>query len=340
MISFREMNPLKIGAASLAGIGLLLGLAFGLNKIPFVSHSYRLDAEFSDASGIAAGNEVRVAGVKIGTVEDVRLASDRVLVSMSIDNSAIIPRDATAEIGLSTILGTKFVGIDATGKGAPLEPGSTIRLEKTRVPFEVYDVSNNTVGLLSEIDAKQLNEGFRALANLANDPSRNLASALAGAGKVTSAIASQTDALSALATKGDDLLAALDSSAPQIQTLLSNANKLTQVLDRRRAIVQDLLRNTDLLTGSLSGLLKDRHPELDAVLKDLHTTLLIIDKDLGELEKAIALAGPTTQSFGRVFWTGRWANICIVSIDSVNGSITGSGAPPNDPVSCDSANAK
>ena len=340
MISFRDRDPIRIGLICLAAMVVLLAIAFDFNRIPFISQSYLLNAEFTDASGIAAGNEVRVAGVKVGSVKEVRLMRDRVLVQMSIDDSVAIPEKATARIGLSTILGTKFVGIEARSDGKPLTPGSTIPLARTSIPFEIYQASGSTVRVLSDIDAMQLNDGFRALAELADDPNRDVAKTLAGAGQVTGAIASRANELEKLAVKGEALLETLDASSGDIQEVITNSNKILEVIDRRRAIVRDLLRNTDLLTHSLGGLLKENHSELDSILKDLHATLVVVDRDLGELEKALVLLGPSTQGFARALWTGRWGNICIESIDSVNGTITGSGAPPNDPVSCDSANAK
>ena len=87
-------------------------------------------------------------------------------------------------------------------------------------------------------------------------------------------------------------------------------------LAKRRATVQALLRSTDLLATQLGGLLRDKHPQLDTILADLHTTLTIVDASLGELEKALAIIGPSSEAFARITWRGRWASVCTMALEA------------------------
>lgn len=338
-VSFRERDPIRIGIASLAVLSLLFGLAFSINLVPLFAGKFELKAEFADAAGLAPGNEVRIAGLKVGSVKDVRLAGDRVIVTMKIEDEIRVPGDATAEILLSTILGTKFVGLDATGRGPQIADGATIPLARTKVPFEIYQTANRTVDLLTDIDGKKLNDGFRALADIAYDPDRNLARTLEGASELSGAVASQSEALDSLLSKGSELLATLDASSPEITQIIDDSDKLLEVVARRRGTVKSLLRNTELLAGSLGGLLKDDRKQIDSILRDLHAALIVVDRNLVEVEKALRLLGPSTESLSRIVWTGPWANICVVSIDWVNGERQGIGigdpSGPNGPQGCD-----
>lgn len=319
MISFRERNPITIGLVSLILILLALLLVFNLQVIPFIGDTYEIKAEFADAAGLGPENEVRVAGVKVGKVTGVELLQDRVLVTMEIEEDVDVPRGSQAEIALRTLLGTKFVTINARAEGEPLDDGGVIPLEQTKIPFEIYQATNAGVALLEEIDASELNEGFRALADVADDPRRDLARTLDGAAEVTEALASQSEALDSLLASGDELLATLDESSPQIQALIGNSNQVLQIISQRRAAVRSLLRNTELLAGSLGGLLRDNRAEIDSIIADLHATLIIVDSHLAELEEAVRLLGPSAESLGRILWRGRWAGICIFSIERVNG---------------------
>lgn len=339
MISFRERSPIPIGIASIIGITIGLLFAFYFKKIPFFANNYDLKAEFADAAGLTPDNEVRVAGIKVGRVAAVQLRKDRVLVTMEIEKGVNIPKRAKAVISLKTILGTKFIAIDATGAGPFFIEGQTIPLRQTSIPFEIYQAANSGVELLAEIDAKLLNDGFKALAELTNDPNRNLARALEGSADVTGALASQRAALENLLARGEEVVAALDQSSPDIQRLLSDADTVLNLLARRRATVKSLLDNTDRLMGSLGGLLRDNRGEIDIILKDLHAVLLIVDAKLADLEQAIRLLGPTTESFGRVVWRGRWASICVMALQAQlveAGPIVSAGVPPGAPVDCGS----
>lgn len=341
MISFRERDPLKVGAVCLVVVAVLLGTAFSFSSIRSFLTGYVLYAEFADAAGLQKDNEVRIAGLKVGKVKSIQLKKDRVLVEMAVEEGIYIPAKATAEISLGTILGTKFVAIDAREKGAPLEDGDLIPLRRTAIPFEIYQITKQTVGLISEIDAAKLNSGFRALADLSEDPQSNIASTLKGGADVAEAVASQTDTISSLIEKGEALVSELDRSSPEILAIISNSNTILDVLSRRRAALRSLIRNTDLLASSVGGLVKDNRNEIDRVLRDLHATLLIVDANLSQLEEAIRLLGPSSESLGRILWTGRWANVCIAAIEAAPtlGIPTAIGTGPEGPKGCDPAGA-
>ena len=316
MTSFRERNPLQIGIISILGMGLLLVVAFSFKRLPFIARSYTLTAEFADAAGLMRDNEVRVAGIKVGRVAKVELARDRVLARLQINSGIDIPKDATAEISLKTLLGTKFVVIDATKSGAPLEDGDRIPLSQTSIPFEIYQVANSAVDLLTDVDGKQLNEAFKALADVTADPNRNLARTLEGAADVLGTLGGKRESIETLIDHGEQVLDALDESTPDLLAIIEHSNVVMEVLARRRSTVQALLRNTELMANQLGTLLREKRPELDTILQDLHATLKIVDGSLGELQKALDLVGPSSEAFARIAWKGRWAQICTMALEA------------------------
>lgn len=348
MKPFRDRNPIRIGIASIAVLTGLLVVTFYLKQLPFLSNTYALTAEFADAAGLGPNNEVRVAGIKVGRVTGVDLARDRVLVSMDINSGVDIPSDSRAEISLKTILGTKFVTIDARGAGRPLEDGDRIPLDQTSIPFEIYQIANAAVDLLTDVDGKQLNDAFDALADVTADPNRNLARTVEGAADVLDTLAGKRASIDAVIQKGEQVLETLDRSAPEIQAILRHTNTVLEVLGRRRSTVQRLLRNTELLATQLGTLLKEKRPELDSILNDLHATLELVDASLGQVEEAVRLLGPSTEAFARIAWNGRWASICTMALGAsllpppLDAEIElGTGPPesPTGPVDCPSASS-
>ena len=328
MTSFRERNQIRVGIVSILVLALIFLLAFDFKKLPFVSHNYTVAAEFADAAGLSPGADVRIAGLKVGTVSKVKLEGDRVLVTLSIAGGVTIPRDAKAAISLKTILGTKSVVIDARGPGPYMKSGDRIPLDHTEVPFEIYQAANATVDLLTNVKGSQLNQAFEALSAITEDPKRNLAGTLKGAGRVLSALGGKAAAFDTVVNKGNQLLASLDAAAPNLQTIVSQTNVILSVLAKRRDVVRALLRNTDLLAGELGGLLREKRPDLDTILNDLHSTLALVDANLGQVEEALKLIGPSTEAFARITYRGRWAGICIMAIEA-------SVLPPPLPVSVD-----
>src|SRR5580700_8977412 len=98
----------------------------------FKKRGYTLIGGFSDLEDLKLGDEVRMAGVKIGDVQTTRLAHRRAEAVLRIDPGVKVPNDATASIVMAGLIGTNFIGIDLGSVGAPaLEDGAEIRTKET-----------------------------------------------------------------------------------------------------------------------------------------------------------------------------------------------------------------
>lgn len=111
MISFRERRAWLVGVVSMAVIAAGLGFAFSINNVPALRGVYEISAELKDAAGLQSGNEVRVAGVKVGRVVDVRLTDTAAVIDLEIENGVDIPQETRLEVKLKTLLGQKFVDL-------------------------------------------------------------------------------------------------------------------------------------------------------------------------------------------------------------------------------------
>lgn len=98
----------------------------------FEEHTHTLIAGFSDLKQLKTGDEVRLAGVKVGSVEKTRLAGRRAEAVLQIDPKVPIANDATASIVMSGLIGGNYISIDMGSNGAPpLADGAEIRTIET-----------------------------------------------------------------------------------------------------------------------------------------------------------------------------------------------------------------
>jgi phospholipid/cholesterol/gamma-HCH transport system substrate-binding protein len=127
------MNTAQMTAR--VGLFFLLGLALvwvtfetlSDGKI-FKDRGYTLVAGFESLKELKVGDDVRMAGVKIGSVEKTQLAGRRAEAILRIEPGIKIANDATASIVMAGIIGTDYIGIDlGTPTAPPLEPGAEIR---------------------------------------------------------------------------------------------------------------------------------------------------------------------------------------------------------------------
>jgi phospholipid/cholesterol/gamma-HCH transport system substrate-binding protein len=124
-------------AAGLAGL-LFLALKVG-NLASFNSaQTYQVSAKFANIGGLKARAPVKSAGVVIGRVADIRFDNEsyEALVAINIDAAYQFPRDTTAKILTSGILGEQYIGLEAGGDGVMLKSGDRLRLTQSAVVLE------------------------------------------------------------------------------------------------------------------------------------------------------------------------------------------------------------
>jgi len=126
--------------------GVVLLVAAGFVALAFQSSSvtssggYLVTAEFDNASGLAPGSDVRMSGVKIGTVSSQTLDPKTyfAIVTMTIDKSIRLPQDTSARIIADGLLGSNFVALEPGGEEAMIEPGG--RINFTQGSINVVDL--------------------------------------------------------------------------------------------------------------------------------------------------------------------------------------------------------
>lgn len=102
--------------------------------------SYTLNAKFNRVDGIAVGSDVRLAGVKVGTVSDIKLDEKtyKAVVSFTVRNGIEIPDDSTAQVASDGLLGGAYLGLMVGGSFDYIAPGGT--MEFTRGSVDLLSV--------------------------------------------------------------------------------------------------------------------------------------------------------------------------------------------------------
>src|SRR4051812_47151510 len=135
MKPFRERNPVIIGGVSILVLLALLLLAFNASKLPVIGSGTAYPAAFSDLSGLKNGDDVRVAGVRVGKVTGIALKNGYVQVKFTA-KGVHLGDQSSASIRVKTLLGTKYMAIEPAGSGK-LSSHTGIPLSRTTTPFDV-----------------------------------------------------------------------------------------------------------------------------------------------------------------------------------------------------------
>jgi len=119
-------TQLFVGIFTLVGIAALVFLSVRLGRVEiFPAPGYTLFANFDNIAGLKTGDQVEIAGVKIGKVTNIGLKDNRARVAMRINDGVAVDSEAFASILTSGLIGDKYVSI-ALGAGDDLKGGGTI----------------------------------------------------------------------------------------------------------------------------------------------------------------------------------------------------------------------
>jgi len=136
----RSTIDLWVGIFVVLGIGGLLFLSLKVGNLATftTAETYNVHARFANIGGLKVRAPVKSAGVVVGRVGDIRFDNEsyEAIVSMNLDQHYQFPRDTTAKILTSGILGEQYVGLEAGGDGVMLKHGDRVRLTQSAVVLE------------------------------------------------------------------------------------------------------------------------------------------------------------------------------------------------------------
>jgi phospholipid/cholesterol/gamma-HCH transport system substrate-binding protein len=136
----RRTIDMWVGLFVMIGFGAVLFLALKVANLSSFSsaESYQVKAKFDNIGGLKIRAPVKVAGVVIGRVNDVRFENEtfEAVVSFSVDKRYQFPRDTSAKILTSGLLGEQYIGLAAGGDTVNLKDGDTLKLTQSAVVLE------------------------------------------------------------------------------------------------------------------------------------------------------------------------------------------------------------
>jgi phospholipid/cholesterol/gamma-HCH transport system substrate-binding protein len=312
-MSFRERDPLPIGAAGLALLGLALVLAFNLDAIGFLGGGPAYSAAFSEAGGLRAGDDVRLAGVKVGEVERVSLDGGHVRVDFRVTEPATFGDRTGASIRIKTLLGQKFLSLEPGGSGQ-LDAGSEIPLDRTVAVYDVVTAFSDLAEHSEAIDTAQLATALDTLATEFADTPDEVRAALDGLSRLSTTIASRDEQLRQLLQRTSRVTGVLADRDEELSGLIKDADLLLAELERRRDDISRLLDSTVALAEQVTALVRENREQLRPTLEKLGSVLAVLREHKADLERGIELMAPFTRVFANTLGTGRWFETYVQNI--------------------------
>ncbi|HEY2078920.1 MAG TPA: MCE family protein [Streptosporangiaceae bacterium] len=321
----RERNPIAVAVAGLAILAAIALLVYFSGRLPIIGGGTGYTALFAEAAGLQPGNEVRVAGVTVGSVTGVSLDGNKVAVTFDVKNGWVGDR-TTAAIDIKTLLGDKYLAIDPKGN-APQNPAQPIPLSRTTSPYDVTQAFSGLGQQISQINTAQLAQSLQTLSDAFATTPPYVRKALRGLASLSASVASRQAEVTSLLAGAKQVTGTLASEDTRFAALLGNGNLLLAELRQRQDAIAAMLTDTRKLAAQVSGLVNDDQAQLAPALQALNKVTSVLESNQANLRRALALAGPYYRLLGNAVGNGRWFDVYLC------GLITHTDAPHNTPAS-------
>jgi phospholipid/cholesterol/gamma-HCH transport system substrate-binding protein len=305
-----------IGAVGLLVIALLVVAAFNIDKLPLIGGGPQYTAAFSEAGGLKPGDEVRIAGVKIGKVDGVSLDKDHVKVSFRITSGAVFGTETTASIRVKTILGAKYLSLEPKGPGR-LRPGYEIPLRRTVPAYDVVQAFSDLTTTTEQIDTTRLATALDTISATFKDSPQEVRASIDGLSRISQAISKRDEALRELLKHAHGVTGVLAARSGDLTTLIDDGNKLFTELQARHDAIHRLLVTASGLAVQLTGLVADNRQQLGPALDRLDRVVTLLKRNQTSLERGIELLAPFARLFANTVGNGRWFDSYVQNLVSV-----------------------
>jgi phospholipid/cholesterol/gamma-HCH transport system substrate-binding protein len=287
MLKYRGLQHIRSGFIGLVLIVLVIAVGLQTEELWSMATSIRHQALFAEAGGLTPGNDVKVSGVKVGTVSDVALSHGKALVTFRVDSKVHLGSSTTAHIRTGTVLGARMLTLEPAGS-ATLHATDIIPLYRTSSPYSLTDAVSDFTSNTAGTDTGSLNQSLDTLSDTIDRLGPQLGPTFDGLTRLSQTLSSRNESLRKLLTNAADVTGILSQRSQQVNTLLLNANDLLGVLNQRRYAIVNLLANTAALSQQLSGLVADNEKELAPTLEKLNSVTALLQKNSDNIAKALA----------------------------------------------------
>jgi phospholipid/cholesterol/gamma-HCH transport system substrate-binding protein len=292
-------------------------LAVTISNTQFVDTTkYRLI--FTDAAGVIPGDEVRIAGVRVGQVESIKLYQGNLAqVTVSVLKTEQLPRSTQAQLRYRNLMGQRYVSLtQGTGQGGDLPPGGLIPKEQTQPALDLTALFNGFRPLLRAIKPQDVNQLSYEIIQVLQGEGGTVNTLLAHVSSLTQTLGNRDEVIGRVIDNLDKVISTIDSRDQEVSSLITDLRSLVSGLSGDRKAIGDSLVSVNQLIGTTNGLLTQVRPSLKRDISDLGQLSKVLAANGNQLDKAFATMPTNFTLLDRAASYGSFFNFYLCSLDA------------------------
>jgi len=282
------------------------------------STAYR--ALFTDATGLMKGDDVRIAGVRVGEIDGVSVTrhGDRslALVSFSVQADRPLADSTLAQIRYRNLVGQRYVALsEGAGSGERLGADGTIPLRQTQPALDLTVLFNGFKPLFAALNPDDVNAFAMEIIKTLQGEGGNINSLLGHTASLTSTLADRDEVIGRTVDNLNQVLGTVDERDKQLDTLIVELQRFVSGLAQDREAIGASLTNIANLADATSQLVEQGRPAIRSDVQELGKVAGTLDDNKAIVDGVLKRLPNKLNTITRTATYGSWFNFYLCDFE-------------------------
>lgn len=289
----------KFGVFVVASLLLLLLLVNTMsNGLGADSRDY--EAVFADVSGLRQGDDVKVAGVRVGRVTSIEVDGDVARVGFELADTQPLLDTTKIVMRYQNLLGQRYLALVQDGtRGAELDAGATVPVDRTSPGFDLTELLNGFRPLFEVLQPADVNQLATSMVKVLQGEGGTVQALLQQTAELTTFVADRDEVLGDVLTNLTPVLDNLADQGTEFTSTVQELRALMTGLARDRRAIGDSIDGVGRLVGSTSDLLRDVREPAIAAIREFRRVAEMVARTRRDLSAAVTQFGVIFEGLGR-----------------------------------------
>ncbi|XVQ10118.1 MlaD family protein [Spirillospora sp. CA-255316] len=310
--SLRDVNHRIVAVVTLTALGAACVFAFAAGQLHLFERGYTMSGVFADTAGLKNGNDVRLAGVRVGRVTSVEpdFSTGTILVTWHVNEGIDLGPDTRAEIQTTTLLGGRYLRLSGPVTGRLMadvpEERRRIPLARTAVPFTVPEALDSAQNIVGKLDQRSIDTLLTQINRIESPGAAKLRRILVNLRQLSQTLNDSFPEIEKLIDNGKTITGTLAAKDEELRQIINASQVLLQSLVQRRDELAATIGQGSRTVRTLSNVIDGNQRELDKLLDNLHLLTTRLQPNMDALNTDFALLGPTFTQVANLKGNGPW----------------------------------
>ena len=277
----------------------------------------RYRAQFTDVTSLLVGDDIRIAGVRVGRVTAIELVDNKIAeVEFTVDESIQLPKSVRAQVRYRNLVGQRYIALmEGPSKQGRLRPGEVIPLSQTSPALDLTVLFNGFRPLFTALSPEEVNRFSYEIIQVLQGEAGTVESLLSRTASLTNTLADRDEVIGRVIENLNAVLATINARDEQLSETIANLQEFVSGLAEDREAIGEALEHIATLTEETAGLVADARPALKDDIAQLRELASILNANEDVINQTFERVPIRLQMLQRVAGSGSWFNFFLCNFD-------------------------